>query len=58
MTMLDEPSRANELTRLKPQAIERGVDPAKLDALGAELGPDRLAIHLEDWRKASRCAAG
>jgi hypothetical protein len=45
----DELARADQLAALKELAIERGFNPAKLEALEADVRIEQLVEHLKDW---------
>ena len=48
----DELERAEELTTLKQQALERGMDPAKLAAFEADVSSEHLVATLKEWLEA------
>lgn len=48
----DELARADQLAALKELALERGFNPAKLEALQANLRPEQLMEILVDWLEA------
>ena len=45
---VDEPARADQLAALKELALERGFNPAKLEAIAEALTPEQLVDYLQE----------